>query len=102
MSLSTQIVDISVGGVCLAGLPADLPLNADTRFGESGIDLPEGGAVIADLQLRWMVDVVNRSGVPSKRAGFEFLRLPHAKSTLIQRYITKTERERKARESGSV
>jgi c-di-GMP-binding flagellar brake protein YcgR len=101
MTLSAQVVDISVGGVCLAGLPTDLPLDTDTRFGDSSIDLPEGGAVVADLKLRWLVDVVSRSGVPSKRAGLEFLKLPHAKSTLIQRYITKTERERKARESGS-
>ena len=102
LSLSSQVVDISVGGACLAGLPADLPLDTDTQFADCVIDLPEGGAVVANLQLRWLADVVSRSGVPSKRAGFEFLRLPHAKSTLIQRYITKTERERKARDSGQL
>lgn len=102
LSLSSQVVDISVGGVCVAGLPADLPLSTETQFADCGIDLPEGGTVAANLQLRWLVDVVSRSGVPSKRAGFEFLRLPHAKSTLIQRYITKTERERKARDSGQI
>lgn len=102
LSLSSQVVDISVGGACLAGLPADLPLDTDTQFADCVIDLPEGGAVVANLQLRWLADVVSRSGVPSKRAGFEFLRLPHAKSTLIQRYITKTERERKARDTGQL
>ena len=102
LGLSAQVVDVSVGGVCLSGLPADLPLDTDTRLAESSIDLPEGGTIVAALQLRWHADVVSRSGVPSKRAGFEFIRLPHAKSTLIQRYITKTERERKARESGQI
>ena len=102
LSLSLQVVDISVGGACLAGLPADLPLDTDTQFADCVIDLPEGGAVVANLQLRWLADVVSRSGVPSKRAGFEFLRLPHAKSTLIQRYITRTERERKARDTGQL
>ena len=102
MSLSAQLVDISVGGVCLAGLPADLPLDTSTEFVDSSIDLPEGGSIVATLRLRWLTEIVSRSGVPSKRAGFEFIRLPHAKSTLIQRYITKTERDRKARESGQV
>lgn len=102
LSLSAQVVDISVGGVCLAGLPADLPLSTDTQLSESSIDLPEGGTISAALKLRWLTEMVSRSGVPSKRAGFEFINLPHAKSTLIQRYITRTERERKARESGQV
>jgi c-di-GMP-binding flagellar brake protein YcgR len=102
LSLSAQLVDISVGGVCLSGLPTTLPLDTGTQFVDASIDLPEGGSVVATLQLRWLTEVVSRSGVPSRRAGFEFLRLPHAKSTLIQRYITKTERDRKARESGQL
>jgi c-di-GMP-binding flagellar brake protein YcgR len=102
LTLSAQLVDISVGGVCLSGLPSTLPLDTGTQFVDASIDLPEGGSVVATLQLRWLTDVVSRSGVPSRRAGFEFLRLPHAKSTLIQRYITKTERDRKARESGQL
>ncbi|MBI5900969.1 MAG: flagellar brake protein [Rhodocyclales bacterium] len=102
LSLNAQLADISVGGVCLSGLPASLPLDTGTQFVDASIDLPEGGSVVATLQLRWLIDVVNRSGIASKRAGFEFVRLPHAKSTLIQRYITKIERDRKARESGQL
>jgi c-di-GMP-binding flagellar brake protein YcgR len=103
LSLSSQVVDISVGGVMPGGACRRtcrlIPIRS---LPTAVIDLPEGGAVVANLQLRWLADVVSRSGVPSKRAGFEFLRLPHAKSTLIQRYITKTERERKARDSGQL
>jgi c-di-GMP-binding flagellar brake protein YcgR len=86
----------------LSGLPADLPLETEMQFADCGIDLPEGGSISTALKLRWVIEAVSRSGVPSKRGGFEFIRLPHAASTLIQRYITKTERERKARESGQV
>ena len=100
IALSAPVVDISVGGVSLSGLPADLPLATDMQFADCSIDLPEGGRIVSTLKLRWIVDVVSRSGVASKRGGFEFMRLAHATSTLIQRYITKTERERKARESG--
>lgn len=100
--LSAPVVDISVGGVSLANLPAELPLSTDMHFPECGIDLPEGGSITTNLRLRWLTEVVNRSGVPSKRGGFEFVSLPHAASTQIQRYITKTERERKARESGQL
>lgn len=100
VSLSAPVVDLSIGGVSLSGLPGDLPLETDMRFADCGIDLPEGGSIVSPLRLCWVTEVVSRSGVPSKRGGFEFVRLPQSTSTQIQRYITKTERERKARESG--
>lgn len=102
IALSAPVVDISIGGVSLSGLPADLPLTNDMEFADCAIDLPDGGRIVSTLKLRWLAEVVSRSGVPSKRGGFEFIRLAHSMSTLIQRYITKTERERKARESGQV
>jgi c-di-GMP-binding flagellar brake protein YcgR len=102
IALSAPVVDISIGGVGLSGLPADLPLETDMQFADCGIDLPEGGSIVTTLKLRWLADVVSRSGVPSKRGGLEFVRLSHAMSSLIQRYITRTERERKARDSGQV
>jgi flagellar brake protein len=41
-----------------------------------------------------------RSGQPSLRAGCQFVDLPTSMQNLIQRYIVRMERERKARESG--
>jgi c-di-GMP-binding flagellar brake protein YcgR len=45
-------------------------------------------------------EITLRSGARIKRAGCEFVKLPGQMSTLVQRYIIKVERERKARESG--
>jgi c-di-GMP-binding flagellar brake protein YcgR len=64
------------------------------------IGLPEVGTISAALRLRSVEEVISRSGARSKRAGCEFIKLSEPMATLIQRYIIKTERERKARESG--
>ena len=52
------------------------------------------------IVVRSVFESVTRTGVKSKRAGCEFVKLPGSMLTLIQRYIIKVERERKARESG--
>ena len=98
--LQVHVVDISLGGVSLAGLPLDLALEPETTFPNCSIDLPDGGPIVATLRPCWQVETVSRSGVRSKRAGFAFVDLPRVKTTIIQRYIIKIERERKAREIG--
>jgi c-di-GMP-binding flagellar brake protein YcgR len=50
--------------------------------------------------VRSVFEMTTRSGSKSQRAGCEFVKLPGPMLTLIQRYIIKVERERKARESG--
>lgn len=99
--LDAHVVDISLGGVSVAGLPIDFSLEAGMEFPDCRIDLSEGDAIVAILRPRWQTETVTRSGIRAKRAGFEFANLPPVKTTLIQRYIIKTERERKARESGT-
>ena len=101
-AIEAPVVDISLGGVCLAGLPMDMELDTDSELPGCSIVLPDAGTIFAALRLRWQIDTVTRSGIRAKRAGFEFANLPQAKTTLIQRYIIKTERDRKARESGRV
>ena len=98
--LRVHVVDISLGGVSLAGLPVDLPLESDMTFQNCSIDLPDGGPIVATLRPCWQSETVSRSGIRAKRAGFAFVDLPRVKTTVIQRYIIKIERERKARELG--
>ncbi len=98
--LQVHVVDISLGGVSLAGLPVDLPLESDMTFQNCSIDLPDGGPIAATLRPCWQIETVSRSGIRAKRAGFAFVDLPRVKTTVIQRYIIKIERERKARELG--
>lgn len=98
--LEMVIADISCGGVCLTGLSIDLPLSVGLEIPDCGIELPEVGAINAGLRLCNLSETSNRLGVRSWRAGCEFIDLPGPMSNLIQRYIIKVERERKARESG--
>jgi hypothetical protein len=70
------------------------------EFPNCRIELPEVGFVTATVKIRSVFEITLRSGARIKRAGCEFVKLPGPMSTLVQRYIIKVERERKARESG--
>jgi c-di-GMP-binding flagellar brake protein YcgR len=98
--LEAPVADISGGGVCLVGLPVSLPLEIDMEIPGCSIDLPEVGSITTTLRLRSISESANRMGVRSQRVGCAFVDLPGPMANLIQRYIIKIERERKARESG--
>jgi len=98
--IEVDIADISGGGVCLIGVPSGFPLELDMEFPECHIELPEIGAITTTLRLRNVKETVSRMGVRTQSVGCQFVGLPGSMGTLIQRYIMKIERERKARESG--
>lgn len=91
--------DISGGGIGVISIPLDIPIETGLEL-TCKIDLPEVGIVSGTIIVRSVSEARTRSGIKSKRAGCEFVKLPGAMLTLIQRYIIKVERERKARESG--
>lgn len=100
-SIDIPLLDISGGGV---GLMASLDLAAQFEKGRMldncKIMLPDEGLLVATLCVRNMFDVTTRSGSRYVRVGCEFVDLPAARLTVVQRYITRVERERKARLSG--
>jgi c-di-GMP-binding flagellar brake protein YcgR len=98
--LEVDVADISGGGVCLAGLPASLPLAVGTELSTCSIDLPDVGMVAVKLQARNFRAALGRAGANTQRVGCQFIGLPGATATLIHRYIMKVERDRKARELG--
>jgi hypothetical protein len=53
-----------------------------------------------NLCVRKVSQQETRGGLPYLRIGCEFTSLPGTRLAQIQRYITRMERERKARESG--
>jgi flagellar brake protein len=99
-TILVNIVDISGGGIAIMVPPPDVPFETGAKLANCKIDLPEVGTLIATLQVRSIFDVTLRSGTQVKRAGCQFVKLPGPMLTLVQRYIIKVERERKARESG--
>lgn len=98
-TIDAHIGDISGGGLGVISIPLDIPLEPGLEL-SCKIDLPEVGVVTGTVVVRSVFESVTRSGTKSKRAGCEFVKLPGPMLTLIQRYIIKVERERKARESG--
>ncbi|WP_459950998.1 flagellar brake protein [Denitratisoma sp. agr-D3] len=99
-SITVQIADISGGGVALVAPPESVPFAPETEFPDCQIHLPDIGNIIVTLRVKSVFEVTLRSGTVLRRSGCEFVNLPDAKMNLIQRYIVKHERERKARESG--
>ena len=99
-AVSVNLVDISAGGLALVAPPPGIRFEPGDEFPGCRIELPDIGTIIATLKVRSLFELTLRSGNVLKRSGCEFIKLPGPMATLIQRYIIKVERERKARESG--
>lgn len=93
------VLDISVGGIGIIAPPEDVPLEAGQIIPDCRIELPEVGIIDCTLRI-CQLGVSFQRGQTRRRAGCEFVALPGPQQTLIQRYIIKVDRERKARESG--
>jgi c-di-GMP-binding flagellar brake protein YcgR len=97
--LEANVGDISGGGLCLVSIPLGEPIETGLEL-DCKLDLPEVGLVKSRIVVRSAFETATRSGHKSRRAGCEFIKLPGPMLTLIQRFIIKIERERKARDSG--
>jgi c-di-GMP-binding flagellar brake protein YcgR len=99
--IDVPLLDISGGGVGLM-FPVDLASRLETgqMMANCRIMLPGEGLLVCTLCVRNMFDVVNRSGSRHVRVGCEFVALPAARLSAVQRYIIHVERERKARLNG--
>ncbi|MDE2600360.1 MAG: flagellar brake protein [Rhodocyclaceae bacterium] len=93
-----NVIDISLGGLSLQ--VGDVPFVAEQEWHDCTIDLPQIGIVNATLKVLNFYAGTLRNGQPSTRVGCQFVDMPATSQNLIQRYIVRTERERKARESG--
>lgn len=98
--IEVKVVDISGGGLAVMSPPEGIGFTAGAEFPNCRLELPEVGIVVATLQVRNIFEVTLRNGSTVKRSGCQFTDLPGPMLTLVQRYIIKVERERKAKESG--
>jgi c-di-GMP-binding flagellar brake protein YcgR len=99
--VTTNVVDLSGGGLAMS-VPKDMVFDKGMEFGDCSIELPEIGTITISIIVRNVFEVELRSGARISRAGCEFVKPSGQALTLIQRYIMKVERERKARESGLI
>lgn len=75
-------------------------LERGSTLAECKISLPEEGLLTTSLCVRNKFEVTSRSRSYYVRVSCEYVGLYPSKSTMVQRYITGVERERKARLSG--
>lgn len=96
-----RLSDISGGGVSLIGATemAD-DFQRDMLFNDCRLEIPGEGVIQVNLRVRKAVEVSTQNGDHNLRIGCEFVNLPSARLAFIERYITRIERERKARDTG--
>ena len=85
-----RVRDISVEGVGLTDYPRGFHVAAGVRWQDCRIRLAELGTLVADLDVMRVVDGER------PRCGCRFRDLPPAMENLVQRYITRVEREQRA------
>lgn len=90
------IVDISIGGIAVILSPADSIMEPGMAFQGCQLILPDIGSIVATMEIRNVFEVSLRSGLKTKRAGCQFLDLSANMQSMIQRYIIKVERDRRA------
>jgi len=93
-----NVMDISLGGLSLQ--VEDIHFEPGQEWPDCSIELPEIGVIKVTLKVLNFYEITLRSGQRSTRAGCQFVDIPATSQNLIQRYIVRLERERKARESG--
>lgn len=99
--IEAQVTDISIGGVGLGGFPPEHMLEPGNQYAGCRIALPEEGTILTALEICAVQDLALRSGTVVKRAGCRFIGLPASQQAMVQRYITRIERERVALVKGS-
>lgn len=98
-TLDFSLLDISGGGMSLM-VPPDLGeyFNIGTIYADCRIDIPHESVIPVTLCVRNAFMIQPRNGGKDYlRVGCEFVNLPGTRLAVIQRYITRIERERKAR-----
>lgn len=102
LALELPLLDISGGGIGLLVTTDQAPyFQRGDLLDECKIVLPDEGVLVATLCVRNLIDVTMRSGAHHFRVGCEFVNLSAARASLVQRYITRVERDRRARLSGN-
>lgn len=100
-AMNLVLLDISGGGLSLMA-PSEAAdyFKTGTLLSNCRLQIPEESVIQVNLCVRSAFSMMSRKGSEYFRVGCEYINLSGARLNMIQRYITKVERERKARESG--
>jgi len=96
--LVMRIADLSCGGVALVSAETDPALLPGMLLQNCRIDLPEVGVLDSVLEVRNVANHVEGARSKQLRYGCQFVSLPPALASAVQRYITRIERARAQRQ----
>ncbi|MFA7241621.1 MAG: flagellar brake protein [Sulfuricellaceae bacterium] len=94
--VNLAIADISIGGIGVVNPPSHFKFEIGATHQGCYFVLPETGTIVAALQIRNAFEITLKNGSRVMRAGCMFVNLPGTMESMIQRYIIKLERERRA------
>ena len=95
------VLDISAGGISLQA-PTSLmnDLEPGGIFRDCRLDIPGECVLLVNLQVQKVVEISTNTDQHKLRVGCSYVSMPALRLATIERYITRIERERKARSSG--
>ena len=94
------IADISCGGIAILDERKILNTSLGNIYKGAKIELHGIGVVDVNLLLCNSIDLVLMNEKTSRRIGLQFIDLPKAMGSQVQKFITKLERERNAKRTG--
>ena len=94
------LADISCGGIAILDNKLLLGNTIGQKYANCRIDLPEIGVVTTGLRIRNSMEMTLLNNKTNRRLGCEFIDISRGNLAVVQRYITKLERERNARVAG--
>lgn len=94
--LEVDVVDISLGGVAISGFPNNALLEKGLLLPDCRIVLPDEGMVVAGLEVRNLFETNPKAELAARRIGCLFVGIPAPHQAMIQRYIIRVDRERRA------
>lgn len=100
VEVTASMRDLSVGGIGMVDDSMTLDTNLGRIYTDCRIFLSDGQVVRANLQVRSFNENKLLNGKMQRRLGCLFVELPNQMLMIVQRYITKLERERNAKMTG--
>lgn len=96
IEMEISAVDISCGGIAV-NFRRGIDLKPGTIHHDCRITLPGVGEFIAALEVCNTFEVTLKNGLTCQRAGCRFVKINQAAGNMLQRYVSRLERERNAR-----
>lgn len=91
------VQDISCGGVAIIDHHSRVNFEPGTTYENRRIVLPGISTLNVSIQVKFAFEVTLKNGLAGKRSGCEFVAMQEKMLAMIQRYIMKLQRERRAR-----